>query len=71
MNHLAPDVHHPCVADTSTGILRYRHSWYYEGIDIIRDEYQKKEPMDPNISAYRFVNAPTYAYNYQTMIKER
>ena len=26
--------------------------------------------MDPNISAYRFVNVPTYAYNYQLLIKE-
>ena len=26
--------------------------------------------MDLNISAYRFVNVTTYAYNYQIMIKE-
>ena len=48
-----------------------RHSWCYEGIDILRDDHLKKEPMDQNISAYRFVNVPTYAYNYQIMIKER
>ena len=36
--------------------LRHKHSWLYEGISILRDEHRKKEPMDPNTVAYRFVN---------------
>ena len=44
---------------------------YYEGIDVLRDDHLEEEPMDPNISVYRFVNVPTYAYNYQTTIKEQ
>ena len=59
-----------CGDSKSYDNARYRHSWYFEGIDILRDDHLKKEPMDPNISAYRFVNVPTYAYNYQIMIKE-
>ena len=43
-------------------LLRYKHSWCYEGINIIRDDHQKKEPMDPNISTSRFVNASLHVY---------
>ena len=31
----------------------------YEGIGILRDDHLKKEPMDPNISACRFVSVHT------------
>ena len=59
-----------CGDSKSYDNARYRHSWYFEGIDIQRDDHLKSEPMDLNISAYRFVNVTTYAYNYQIMIKE-
>ena len=37
-------------------ILTIKHSWRYEGISILRDGHQKREPMDPTQFAYRFVN---------------
>ena len=45
--------HYPCVTalvrsfNNQLTILRLKHSWRYEGISILRDDHQKREPMDP------------------------